>query len=1479
MYDHRPLSKDQCKEGMEGKRNPMSNTNELDIHINWFTEGLAALHSPLVYRWVSLLIFAAIMGSVQGASYVVATTGNDSNPGTGGSPWLTIQKAANTMVAGDTVTVMAGSYASQRVTVNTSGTALNRITYQASGTVVMKGWVVEASYITIAGFEVANTAYIRADRTTGAGFYIHGASNVINGNYIHDCSLTGIHLQGRPSDPSTTVNNLISSNRVYHCSMVGIEIHGMNNTAIGNEVWETCQCLASVRAVEDVAPDNPNGLPCPNYPALNYLDADGFRVFGIGHLLQSNYIHDILFRQPGVNFITGDLNDAPHIDGFQTWTNDTYNEALEDTIFDGNLIENAQLDASGAYGQGFMLQKENGSTAPNNLTVRNNIVKAYVGMNINIANNLSIVNNVFINDLTLSDARFPSGINFGTVTLSNIRNNIFYDQMSHNVALLDVTSQGAGNVTGKNMEYRYDGLPLVTNNDYYSLARRNADFWGINPMFVAPSSGNYQLQAGSPAMNAGFNLGSLVPNDYAGNPRPATGNYDIGAYQNFTSVAVKLGFSAQPSNVTAGSTISPAVTVSAYNSANQVVNSYTGNITVAIGNNPAGGTLSGTLTKAAFGGIATFSNLSINNAGPGYTLVATAAGLTSATSSSFNVTAPTPPTPGVPILLTPTNNATGQTTTPTLDWNNSPNATSYDVQVATDAGFTSIVSGQTNQTATSFVPVPALLANTTYYWRARGRNSGGVSAFATAFSFSTALPAPAVPPLISPADGATGVALNPTLSWSAVSFASSYRIQVATDSGFSSVILDQTQTSTSAAPSLAVSTTYYWHVRAQNATGNSAYAATRSFTTSPPPAPSSPALTAPANGASDQSITPTLSWSAAATATSYRVQVATDAGFGAVVYDQSGLTSLSTIPTLSNGTLYHWHVNASNAGGTSAYSGTRTFTTIAAVPAAPAAPTLATPADAAVGQALVPTLTWNASTGATSYRIQVATDAGFVTVVVDQAGLTSTSYAPTLSGLTTYWWKVNANNAGGTSAYSTARSFTTIADGNPEPPGVAILVAPADQAVNQAVSSLLLDWNPVFSASSYTVQVSTSPVFASFAVNISGIATDSYTVNGLANGTLYYWRISASNSFGTGGYSEVSSFTTIAAIPAAPALSSPANAATGQATSPTLTWSASSGATSYGLQIATDAGFGAVVLTLTGIASTTYVPTLSAGTTYFWHVNATSSGGTSSYSTARSFSTVPTVPAAPTLTAPADAAVGQSVTPTLAWSSSSGATSYGIQVATDAAFTMLVVNLDNLAGTSYVPSLATATTYWWKVRAANTGGTSSYSAARAFSTIPAVPVAPTPLTPANGSVNQSVNPALTWRASPGATSYRLQVSTSPVFATTVVDVNGLGVLTYYPALVNATTYYWRVLANNTGGSSGFSSALNFTTQAVTPPSNPPIMSGKATLLMLIDRSGNMFKSLTSITNSSEELLRHYSLYVPGYWMTNEVAQSLANVFP
>ena len=106
-------------------------------------------------------------------------------------------------------------------------------------------------------------------------------------------------------------------------------------------------------------------------------------------------------------------------------------------------------------------------------------------------------------------------------------------------------------------------------------------------------------------------------------------------------VPTQVVFAAQPTSAAAGADISPPVQVSVEDSNGNVVTSDDSTVTVAIGMNPGGGSLGGTLTVAAVNGVATFSDLWIDKAGTGYTLTATDGGLTGATSGTFNVVSST----------------------------------------------------------------------------------------------------------------------------------------------------------------------------------------------------------------------------------------------------------------------------------------------------------------------------------------------------------------------------------------------------------------------------------------------------------------------------------------------------------------------------------------------------------------------------------------------------------------------------------------------------------------------------------------------------------------------------------------------------------------------------------------------------------------------------------------------------------------------
>lgn len=101
--------------------------------------------------------------------------------------------------------------------------------------------------------------------------------------------------------------------------------------------------------------------------------------------------------------------------------------------------------------------------------------------------------------------------------------------------------------------------------------------------------------------------------------------------------ATTLVFTTQPSPSPAAGPITPAVVVAARDSAGLAATTFTGTVTVALGTNPGGATLGGTKSVVAVAGVATFTGLSVNIAGNGYTLIASSSGLPAVTSNAFNI--------------------------------------------------------------------------------------------------------------------------------------------------------------------------------------------------------------------------------------------------------------------------------------------------------------------------------------------------------------------------------------------------------------------------------------------------------------------------------------------------------------------------------------------------------------------------------------------------------------------------------------------------------------------------------------------------------------------------------------------------------------------------------------------------------------------------------------------------------------------------
>jgi fibronectin type 3 domain-containing protein len=451
-----------------------------------------------------------------------------------------------------------------------------------------------------------------------------------------------------------------------------------------------------------------------------------------------------------------------------------------------------------------------------------------------------------------------------------------------------------------------------------------------------------------------------------------------------------------------------------------------------------------------------------------------------------------------------------------------------------------------------------------------------------------------------------------------------------------------------------------------------------------------------------------LSWTAPSGASSYDVYRGTLTGGESATAIATGIaTTYYTDRSLANGTTYYYRVDATNSGGISPLSGEVSATPEPGPPAAPAGLT-ATAGNASVA------LAWTAPGGATSYNVYRGSASGGEGATAISSGVTTASYADTgLTNNTTYYYKVSAVDAGGTSPQSGEVSAT------PEPP---VPAAPAGPTATAGNASVALAWTAPNGATSYNVYRGTTAGGEGTTAIASGITTVYYADNGVSNGTKYYYKVAAVN---IGGIGAPSSEVFATPEPGPPAAPTGLTATAGNA-SVALSWTAPAGATSYNVYRGTSASGESATALVSGITATSYADNAAAnGTRYYYKIAAVDSGGNSAQSTEASAMPEPPAPSAP-VGLGATAGNGSVM---LSWTAASGATSYNVYRGGTVGGEGATALASGIAAVSYYDAAVTSgTAYYYKVAAVNGGGTSALSGEASATPAVSTPAAPTGLT-------------------------------------------------------------------------------------------------------------------------------------------------------
>ena len=406
-------------------------------------------------------------------AYFVSPSGSDANPGTSGSPWATLQHAVDSVLPGDNIEVLSGTYVGCKI--QNSGAAGAPITLEAApgasvlvnapGPSNIRGSIIEVeyhfaentvSYWTFKGLEVANAP-------TNAGFDIRNTDHITVQNcYSHNNNNWGIFM-------AFSYNQLITQN---HCSYNTMQ-HGIYNSNSGD-----------------------NGVF-----TYNELDHNG----GCG-------IHSNGDRSQGGDGTISNVliaNNIIHDNGSPYGGAGINCDGVTNSTIQNNLLYNN-------HAGGITLYKIDGAVgSSNNVLVNNTIVQATDGRNAvqitDTSTNNKLYNNIIVQQNT-----------------STMRACISIDSKSRPGFVSDY-NVFAGNIRFSidNRKFNIVGLPAwqsASGQDAHSLTSTTS------ALFVNAAGNDYHLKAGSPAINAGTS--TYAPSiDLEGNARPHGTAYDIGCYE------------------------------------------------------------------------------------------------------------------------------------------------------------------------------------------------------------------------------------------------------------------------------------------------------------------------------------------------------------------------------------------------------------------------------------------------------------------------------------------------------------------------------------------------------------------------------------------------------------------------------------------------------------------------------------------------------------------------------------------------------------------------------------------------------------------------------------------------------------------------------------------------------------------------------------------------------------------------------------
>jgi hypothetical protein len=448
-------------------------------------------------------------------------------------------------------------------------------------------------------------------------------------------------------------------------------------------------------------------------------------------------------------------------------------------------------------------------------------------------------------------------------------------------------------------------------------------------------------------------------------------------------------------------------------------------------------------------------------------------------------------------------------------------------------------------------------------------------------------------------------------------------------------------------------------------------------------------------------------------------------------------------------------------------------------------------------------ISWAPVSNPGSYIVEFSTD-NFSTITQLTFGESTTSTTlSSLSPATLYYIRIRASNSvSGSSANSATLTRYTL------------FTAPTATAASSiSTSSFVANWLAPAKATSstrYQLDVSANSNVTPVLKTYTDLSTLSQTVASpdvtLVAGTNYYYRVRVVNE---SGVSQNSGITNLITVPSKPVVAAPTLMTIN---SFQANWTATTGAASFRLDVSANSNFSSFVpgyndLIINSPTLFKAVTGLTPGTNYYYRVRAVNASGTSVSSDYGSVSTSPL----PLVAQPASQVTTTSFMAN--WSASIGAQSYQLDLSTDGSFGSFVAGYNAAAINALmkvINGLVPGVTYYYRVRAVNSGGISGNSNVISQLTLPSIPEEFQ-----ISNVTKS-GMKLQWKAVPSATEYDLEISTELSFDELLSGydpkvITGINEVVLDNGFSPSQIYYLRIRAKNASGFSDYSETRTIST--------------------------------------------------------------------